>query len=142
MEQIKKCRTCEKLLDETLFSIIRTDKKTGIVYRRPDCKSCLGIKPKKQVPKNTPGVFENSVLKQDTKKYNTLTMEETSILRDIIKHFTITEINQDRKNRTPRTFNVDNDLMNRIKIFSDKNNMSISDSINLLISKSLDLFKS
>jgi len=37
---MKECKTCKKILDESLFPIARTDKKTGKIFYKNDCKQC------------------------------------------------------------------------------------------------------
>jgi hypothetical protein len=118
----KQCRKCKKVLDISHFNIVRTDKK-GKKYYRADCKTCRGV----QVPR--------------TIKNEIFTSAEIITLKEIVRYFKVTKVNIDKSKRIPRTFNIDIDLLDRLKTYSDVKNMSTSDSINLLISMSLDLLK-
>jgi hypothetical protein len=119
----KQCRKCKKVLDVSNFNIVRTDKK-GKKYYRADCKTCRGV-----------------IMPRTQSKKEIFTSAEIITLKEIVRHFKVTKVNTDKSKRTPRTFNIDIDLLDRLKTYSDIKNMSISDSINILVSMSLDLLK-
>ena len=132
---MKECRTCHILKDETEFSVNRIDQKTGTIFYKPDCKAC-----KRKTDK---GIKRARVTKLPTddpmvQDYLMLTQDEIKTLKLIVSQLKIIPL-EDKSNRTPRSVNIDNTLFERVQELAIKKNISISDLINLLIAKSLEL---
>lgn len=136
---MKECRTCKKEKEESEFSVNRY-KSDGTPIYKPDCKAC-----KRKTDKAKPNIKKETVITKSIEpiivkpvKSDIFTNEEIKILKLIVSQFKILPL-EDKSNRKPRSINLDNSLFKKVQEFSEKNKLTISDSINLLIAKSLQL---
>jgi hypothetical protein len=144
----KECRTCKQSLDESKFSIIRTNKTTGQKFYRPDCKSCIrknnNTKPNKPHIKKDNRITKDDITMPNLGNKMPFTDIEISTLRLMINEFKnkptidLTNLIEILKNKTSRTktiMNLDNNLKDNLKSFADTNNINMSDSVNYILSE-------
>jgi len=155
MSETKICKDCgvEKQLTE--FYLFRN--RDGSKSYRNNCKVCFNLKSNRNKPynQNKPRT-ENTLIKNNVHKIkdrevkiNMFTDKEIERLKELVNDKNFGKVSEyfndfqvtykDKQDRTPRTINISNLIFERIKQYSIDQGLNISDIVNSLLSKSIDL---
>ena len=121
LKMTKKCRTCNRILDEEKFN--KAGKyRDGKIRRRPDCKDCM--------KKTRSNDKTNNVKSNDNVKSN----ESKSDMVDTLNRDLLIKILLNKDNRVKTIVNLDTELRQRINKFSKSNDIKyMSDTVNYII---------
>lgn len=126
MEEQKECKTCHEVKPVTKFKYVRTNAK-GKRYYGTECNSCRGIASKEITQKEEVTPFGD---KQNNKCECCFDAEQIKLILRLID---TKELDIDKKDRIPKTFNINQDLYYKMQQYSKANYINDSDSINLIL---------
>lgn len=145
VEDTKTCTNCG--VEKDIDKFYRTKKGEQFYYRNM-CKDCFNAKfsrnkdYKHRIKENFIDKIERNVL---TEMLTEEQIESLKVLADkkndllnLLNKIEIVEIN-DKANRSIRTFNIDDNTYVKIKEHCKKTNMNISDIVNILLKRALEL---
>lgn len=144
VEDTKTCTKCG--VEKDIDKFYRTKKGDQFYYRNM-CKDCFNAKfsrnkdYKPKVRENLEKTERNVLIEMLTEEQ----IENLKVLADkkndllnLLNKIEIVEIN-DKANRSIRTFNIDDNTYVKIKEHCKKTNMNISDIVNILLKRALEL---
>lgn len=150
LKEVKTCRKCGKELNIENFWIVKKNPNTGTISRKADCKECLsankGNKPYKRKETLKKEVTTNIIEHKETSNMN-FSIDEIAIIKTMIEEYKTKSLNQivssndlieilkNKANRIKTIINLDTDLKETLKEFSEKNNINMSDSVNYILSE-------